>query len=67
MLLHKLDVTPDKNWETEYMKHVHIKHEPVVYLIALYWAKTLQAGDRRLEYPLLEASGCFVQSGLLIT
>ena len=60
MLLRKSNVTPDKEWETEFMHREHIKRGPVGYIVTLYWTKTLQAGDRRLEYPLLEAPGCLL-------
>ena len=60
MLLCKLNVTPDKEWETHYMCREHLKRGPVGYLVTLYWTKTLQTGDRRLEYPLLEAPGCLL-------
>ena len=60
MLLHKFNVTPDKDWETHYMWREHLKRGPVGYLVTLYWTKTLQTGDRRLEYPLLEVPGCLL-------
>ena len=60
MLLHKSNVTPNtgKDWETQHMCREHLKRGPVGYLVTLYWTKSLQIGDRRLEYPLLEAFGC---------
>ena len=60
MLLRKSNVTPDKDWETEYMCREHMRRGLVGYLITLYWTKNLQTGDRRLEYPLLEAPGCLL-------
>ena len=60
MLLRKSNVTPDKEWETKYMRREHIWRGPVGYLVSLYWTKTIQTGDRRLEFPLLEAPGCLL-------
>ena len=60
MLLRKSNVTPDKDWEINFMHREHLKRGPVGYLVILFWTKMLQTGDRRLEYPLLEAPGCLL-------
>ena len=60
MLLRKSNLTPDKEWEMKYMRREHIQRGPVGYLVSLYWTKTIQTGDRRLEFPLLEAPRCLL-------
>ena len=60
MLLRKSNVTPDKDWEINFMHREHLKRGPVGYLVTLFWTKTLQTGDRTSEYPLLEAPGCLL-------
>ena len=40
-----------------YMQRKHIRETVNGFLITLYWTKTIQAGERCLEFPLLEAPG----------
>ena len=57
LLLRKSNVTPDKESEKAYMRHKHIQHTDNGLLITLYWTKTIQAGERCLQFPMLEAEG----------
>ena len=57
LLFRKSNVTPDKDSETNFMRRKHIRETINGFLITLYWTKTIQAGERCLEFPLLEAPG----------
>ena len=57
LLLWKSNVTPDKESEKAYMRHKHIQHTNNGLLITLYWTKTIQAGERCLQFPMFEAEG----------
>ena len=57
LLFRKSNVTPDKDSETNFMRRKHIHETVNGFLITLYWKKTIQAGKRCLEFPLLEAPG----------
>ena len=57
LLLRKSNVTPDKESEKAYMRHKHIQKTDNGLLITLYWTKTIQAGERCLQFPMLEAEG----------
>ena len=60
LLFRKSNVTPDKFWEDKYMRREHIQKTVNGFLITLYWTKTIQAGDRALQFPLLAAPGSAV-------
>ena len=57
LLLRKSNVTPDKESEKAYMRCKHIQQTNNGLLITLYWTKTIQAGERCLQFPMLEAEG----------
>ena len=57
LLLWKSNVTPEKESEKAYMRHKHIQQTNNGLLITLYWTKTIQAGERYLQFPMLEAEG----------
>ena len=57
LLLRKSNVTPDKDWEHGYIRRKHITFNPTGLLVTLYWTKTIQAGERCLQFPLFEAPG----------
>ena len=57
LLLRKSNVTPDKQWEHGYIRRKHITFNPTGLLVTLYWTKTIQAGERCLQFPLFEAPG----------
>ena len=39
------------------MHREHIEKTAYGFLLMLYWTKSIQAGDRSLQFPLLEALG----------
>ena len=57
LILRKSNVTPDKEWEDKYMRRKHIQFTRNGVLITLYWTKTIQAGERALQFPLFTAEG----------
>ena len=57
LLFRKSNVTLDKFWEDKFMRREHIQKTVNGFLITLYWTKTIQTGDRSLQFPLLAAPG----------
>ena len=57
LLLRKSNVTPDKDSDKSYMRRRHICRTDHGFLITLYWTKMIQAGERCLQFPLLQAPG----------
>ena len=53
LLFRKSNITPDREADKSYMRHKHIQKTNNGFLITLYWTKTIQTGERCLQFPLL--------------